>query len=312
MLLMSVVINLLSIICLVITLSGCSVDKKGNVSIRFFEDGLDVPLYNNDSEQNEFQRDKAIWQRSKDSKKQIEKNNIDQIDVDNKDKGVIEKEVLNDHVDDQKIAGVDILEVEKLDDYLLQDSVVFSLQDGIEHIGERSVVSETCKDNDVVSRIMLEEDLLESSKQRLKDNLNEKQKEALEFLEKALTNKIDKLNRILVLDEDEVKNMLDIINKNLDSIRKFESVNEIILDLGNLDGGELALKMSDEVRVEYTEVKNDLSEEIEPSLDDYLSVIDAHFNDDDIRSSVDSINAIEILSPSFDFKFAEAALIRED
>ncbi|WP_025407231.1 hypothetical protein [Borrelia hermsii] len=309
---MSVVINLLSIICLVITLSGCSVDKKGNVSIRFFEDGLDVPLYNNDSEQNEFQRDKAIWQRSKDSKKQIEKNNIDQIDVDNKDKGVIEKEVLNDHVDDQKIAGVDILEVEKLDDYLLQDSVVFSLQDGIEHIGERSVVSETCKDNDVVSRIMLEEDLLESSKQRLKDNLNEKQKEALEFLEKALTNKIDKLNRILVLDEDEVKNMLDIINKNLDSIRKFESVNEIILDLGNLDGGELALKMSDEVRVEYTEVKNDLSEEIEPSLDDYLSVIDAHFNDDDIRSSVDSINAIEILSPSFDFKFAEAALIRED
>lgn len=309
---MSVVINLLSIICLVIALSGCSVDKKGNVSIRFFEDGLDVPLYNNDSEQNEFQGDKAIWQRSKDSKKQIEKNNIDQIDVDNRDKGVIKKEVLNDHVDDQKFAGVDILEVEELDDYLLQDSLLFSLQDSIEYIGERAVVSETRKDNDVVSRIMLEEDLLERSKQRLKDNLNEKQKEALEFLEKALTNKIDKLNRILVLDEDEVKNMLNIINKNLDSIRKFESVNEIILDLGNLDGGELALKMSDEVRVEYTEVKNDLSEEIEPSLDNYLSVIDAHFNGDDIRSSMDSINAIEILSPSFDFKFAEASLMRED
>ncbi|UPA14074.1 hypothetical protein [Borrelia turicatae] len=310
---MSVKINLSGIvICLVITLNGCSVDKKDNVSIRFYEDGLDLLLDNNDFEQNEPHVDKSIWQHSKDSKKQIEKNNINQTDIDNGDQGAIKKGVLNDYVDIQEVAKVDILEVERLNGYLLQDSILSPIQSDIDCVSERVIVNEDFKNNDIVLKIILEQDSLESCKKRLENNLNEVQKEALEFLEKALASKVDKLNKILVLDEDEIKNMLDIISKNLNSIRELESVNELILDFENLDSGELAFKMNDEVKVEYTEVKNDLREKIELSLDDYLSVIDAHFNDDDIRSSVNNINSIEILSPSFDYKFAESSFIRED
>ncbi|UPA11577.1 hypothetical protein bpSLO_001454 (plasmid) [Borrelia parkeri] len=310
---MSVKINLSGIvICLVITLNGCSVDKKGNVGIRFYEDSLDLLLNSNDFEQNESHVDKSIWQHYKDSKKQIEKNNINQTDIDNNDQGALKKGVLNYHIDDQEVAKVDILEVERLNGYLLQDSALSSVQSDIDYISERVIVNEDFNNNDIVSKIILEQDLLESCKKRLENNLNEVQKEALEFLEKALSSKVDKLNKILVLDEDEIKNMLDIISRNLNSIRDLESVNELILDFENLDSGELEFKMNDEIKVEYTEVKNDLREKIELSLDEYLSVIDANFNDDDIRSSIDNINSIEILSPSFDYKFAESSLIRED
>lgn len=310
---MSVKINFSGIvICLFITLNGCSVDKKDNVSIRSYEDGLNLLLDSNYFEQNDTHVDKSVWQHAKDSKKQIGKNNLNQTDIDNNDQGAIKKGVLNDYIDDQEVAKVDILEVERLNGYLLQDSALFPVQSDIDCIGERVIVNEDFEHNNMVSKIILEQDSLESCKKRLENNLNEVQKEALEFLEKALASKVDKLNRILILDEDEIKNMLNIISRNLNSIRELESVNELILDFENLDNGELTFKMNDEVKVEYTEVKNDLREKIELSLDDYLSVIDAHFNDDDIRSSVDNINSIEILSPSFDYKFSESSLIRED
>ncbi|WP_434757451.1 hypothetical protein bpuCAU1_001462 (plasmid) [Borrelia puertoricensis] len=287
-------------------------DKKDNVSIRSYEDGLNLLLDSNYFEQNDTHVDKSVWQHAKDSKKQIGKNNLNQTDIDNNDQGAIKKGVLNDYIDDQEVAKVDILEVERLNGYLLQDSALFPVQSDIDCIGERVIVNEDFEHNNMVSKIILEQDSLESCKKRLENNLNEVQKEALEFLEKALASKVDKLNRILILDEDEIKNMLNIISRNLNSIRELESVNELILDFENLDNGELTFKMNDEVKVEYTEVKNDLREKIELSLDDYLSVIDAHFNDDDIRSSVDNINSIEILSPSFDYKFSESSLIRED
>ncbi|WP_241766583.1 hypothetical protein [Borrelia coriaceae] len=290
-------INPLVIINLVIILNGCSVDKKGNVGTQFYENNLDMLLYDNDSDHNNFQDDQDIWQHSQDGKKQIEKSNIGQTDANNKAKEIIQKEILHDHIDDQRIASADILEVEKLDGYLLRDNILFSVQSDISYVSEQIVFNEAFKSNDILSKIMFEKELLETYKQKLKNTLNEEQKKALEFLERALVNKVDKLNEVLGLDEDEIKNMLDIISKNLDSIRELESVNELILDFDNFDSEELVLKMSNEVRVEYTEVKNDLSEKIEPSLDDYSSVIDAHFNDDDIKSSVNNINSIEILSP---------------
>ncbi|WP_281862457.1 hypothetical protein [Candidatus Borrelia fainii] len=287
-------------------------DKKDNVNIRFYENGFDLLLDSNDFEQNEPHVDKSIWQHSKDIKKQIEKNNVNQTNIDNNNQGSIKKGVLNDYMDDQKVEKSDILEVERLNSYLLQDSSLSPVQSDINCISERVIVNEDFKKNDIVSKIILEQDSLESCKKRLESNLNEVQKEALEFLEKALASKVDKLNRILVLDEDEIKNMLDIISRNLNSIRELESTNKLILDFENLDSGKLAFKMNDKLKVEYTEVKNDLKEKIELSLDDYLSVINAYFNDDDIKSSVDNINSIEILSPSFDYKFAESSLISED
>ncbi|AHH06015.1 Hypothetical protein BOM_1472, partial (plasmid) [Borrelia miyamotoi FR64b] len=76
------------------------------------------------------------------------------------------------------------------------------------------------------------------------------------------------------------------------------SVNELILDFDNLNDQEPASHLNYEDKVKFTKVQNDLSKEIEPSLNNYLSVIDAHFNDDNINSSIDGINSIKILSPS--------------
>ncbi|APR65438.1 putative lipoprotein (plasmid) [Borrelia anserina Es] len=313
---MSVMINLSCIIIFwTVILSSCSVDKRDNISIRSSEDSLNTLLYSDNFDHNEIQKDKVDRHLSKDNKRRIKKNNTNRVHVGSGDKKVIEKEILNDNRRDQEILRVNILEVEKSDGLPIQDNILSSLvQYDVDHIGyiRKSIINDEFSESNVVSRTILRKDLIEIYKKRLKNNLNEKQKEALKFLEKALANKTNKLDSILILDEDEIKNMLDIVSKNLNSIKKFEPINELILDFNNLDDGKTSLKIVDEMRVEYTEVKNDINGGIEPSLEYYLSVINAHFNDDNIRSIVDSINSIEVLPFFFGFRFDENSLMRKD
>ncbi|AHH07319.1 Hypothetical protein BCD_1253 (plasmid) [Borrelia crocidurae DOU] len=290
---MSVMINIMSIIiCSVITFTSCSVDEKNNLSIRFPEDDLDEVLHDDDSEQNQIQQDGDIWKHLNDSEEQVEKGSVAQ----RNDYEIIKEKVLEGSANGQQFVIENVLEVEKLDDYLLNNSF-YSVQGIVDHIAEKIVVEKMSEHGDILSK-MSQKDLLKVYKIIFKTNLNDGQKEALEFLEKALDSKIDKLDKIFVLDEDEIKNMLDIISNNLNIIREFESSNEFIFDSDVLDVVEVVEFKSDDVRVEYAEVKSDLKGEIEPSLDDYLFVINAYFNDyDDIKVIVDNINSIKILSP---------------
>ncbi|AFI31852.1 hypothetical protein [Borrelia crocidurae] len=290
---MSVMINIMSIIiCSVITFTSCSVDEKNNLSIRFPEDDLDEVLHDDDSEQNQIQQDGDIWKHLNDSQEQVEKGSVAQ----RNDYEIIKEKVLEGSANGQQFVIENVLEVEKLDDYLLNNSF-YSVQGIVDHIAEKIVVEKMSEHGDILST-MSQKDLLKVYKIIFKTNLNDGQKEALEFLEKALDSKIDKLDKIFVLDEDEIKNMLDIISNNLNIIREFESSNEFIFDSDVLDVVEVVEFKSDDVRVEYAEVKSDLKGEIEPSLDDYLFVINAYFNDyDDIKVIVDNINSIKILSP---------------
>ncbi|WP_024654590.1 hypothetical protein [Borrelia hispanica] len=291
---MSVMINLMSIIiCSVIAFTSCSVDEKNNLNIRFSEDGLDEVLHDDNSEQNKIQQDGDIWKHFNDSQEQMQKGNVAQ----ENDYEIIKEEVLEGSANGQQFVIENVLEVEKLDDYLLDNNTFSSMQGIVDRITEKIVVEKMSDHGDILST-MSQKDLLKVYKVIFKTNLNEGQKEALEFLEKALDSKVDKLDKIFVLDEDEIKNMLDIISNNLNSIRKFESSNEFIFDSDVLDVVEVVEFKSDDVRVEYAEVKSDLKGEIEPSLDDYLFVISAYFNDyDDIKVIVDNINSIKILSP---------------
>ncbi|ACH93930.1 hypothetical protein [Borrelia duttonii] len=290
---MSVMINIMSIIiCSVITFTSCSVDEKNNLSIQFPEDDLDEVLHDDDSEQNQIQQDGDIWKHLNDSQEQVEKGSVAQ----RNDYEIIKEKVLEGSANGQQFIIENVLEVEKLDDYLLNNSF-YSVQGIVDHIAERIVVEKMSEHGDILSTIS-QKDLLKVYKIIFKTNLNDGQKEALEFLEKALDSKIDKLDKIFVLDEDEIKNMLDIISNNLNIIREFESSNEFIFDSDVLDVVEVVEFKSDDVRVEYAEVKSDLKGEIEPSLDDYLFVINAYFNDyDDIKVIVDNVNSIKILSP---------------
>ncbi|ACH95152.1 hypothetical protein ACE4V3_04645 (plasmid) [Borrelia recurrentis] len=290
---MSVMINIMSIIiCSVITFTSCSVDEKNNLSIQFPEDDLDEVLHDDDSEQNQIQQDGDIWKHLNDSQEQVEKGSVAQ----RNDYEIIKEKVLEGSANGQQFVIENVLEVEKLDDYLLNNSF-YSVQGIVDHIAERIVVEKMSEHSDILST-MSQKDLLKVYKIIFKTNLNDGQKEALEFLEKALDSKIDKLDKIFVLDEDEIKNMLDIISNNLNIIREFESSNEFIFDSDVLDVVEVVEFKSDDVRVEYAEVKSDLKGEIEPSLDDYLFVINAYFNDyDDIKVIVDNVNSIKILSP---------------
>ncbi|ETZ18023.1 hypothetical protein BDCR2A_01218 [Borrelia duttonii CR2A] len=290
---MSVMINIMSIIiCSVITFTSCSVDEKNNLSIQFPEDDLDEVLHDDDSEQNQIQQDGDIWKHLNDSQEQVEKGSVAQ----RNDYEIIKEKVLEGSANGQQFVIENVLEVEKLDDYLLNNSF-YSVQGIVDHIAERIVVEKMSEHGDILST-MSQKDLLKVYKIIFKTNLNDGQKEALEFLEKALDSKIDKLDKIFVLDEDEIKNMLDIISNNLNIIREFESSNEFIFDSDVLDVVEVVEFKSDDVRVEYAEVKSDLKGEIEPSLDDYLFVINAYFNDyDDIKVIVDNVNSIKILSP---------------
>ncbi|QTL84130.1 hypothetical protein bmLB2001_001104 (plasmid) [Borrelia miyamotoi] len=185
-----------------------------------------------------------------------------------------------------------------MNSYLFQDNSPPSTQNHIEYVSEHVIIGNEDFTNNHEISIITPENSLQNHKKRLQNKLNKQQKNALEFLERALNTKIDKLNKILLLNDLEIKNMLDTISENLNIIKNFESVNELILDFDNLNDEEPASHLNYEDKVKFTKVQNDLSKEIEPSLNNYLSVIDAHFNDDNITSSIDGINSIKILSPS--------------
>ncbi|ATQ15577.1 hypothetical protein CNO14_06955 (plasmid) [Borrelia miyamotoi] len=284
------------IIFFILTLSCCSINNKDNLNIGFYDDIL---IHNKNPERHKNFNDNN-YQTFRNSKKQINKNNNnnDQIYLDNTDKESIVKDSFTNHIDDKKVTKTHTLEAKTLNSYLLQDNSPPSTQNHIEYISEHVIIGNEDFTNNHETSIITPENSLQNHKKRLQNNLNKQQKNALEFLEKALNSKIDKLNKILLLNDLEITNILDTISENLNIIKNFESVNELILDFDNLNDQEPASHLNYEDKVKFTKVQNDLSKEIEPSLNNYLSVIDAHFNDDNINSSIDGINSIKILSPS--------------
>nr|QBK66268.1 hypothetical protein EZU70_04725 [Borrelia miyamotoi] len=284
------------IIFFILTLSCCSINNKDNLNIGFYDDIL---IHNKNPERHQNSND-INNKTFRNSTNQIHKNNNnnDQIYLDNTDKESIVKDSFTNHIDDKKVTKTHTLEAKTLNSYLLQDNSPPSTQNHIEYISEHVIIGNEDFTNNHETSIITPENSLQNHKKRLQNNLNKQQKNALEFLEKALNSKIDKLNKILLLNDLEITNILDTISENLNIIKNFESVNELILDFDNLNDQEPASHLNYEDKVKFTKVQNDLSKEIEPSLNNYLSVIDAHFNDDNINSSIDGINSIKILSPS--------------
>ncbi|QFP42413.1 hypothetical protein F9Y90_04680 (plasmid) [Borrelia miyamotoi] len=284
------------IIFFILTLSCCSINNKDNLNIGFYDDIL---IHNKNPERHKNFNDNN-YQTFRNSKKQIKKNNNnnDQIYLYNTNKESIVKDSFTNHIDDKKVTQTNTLEAKTLNNYLFQDNSPPSTQNHIEYISEHIIIgNEDFTHNNELS-IITPENSLQNHKKRLQNILNKQQKNALEFLEKALNSKIDKLNKILLLNDLEITNILDTISENLNIIKNFESVNELILDFDNLNDQEPASHLNYEDKIKFTKVQNDLSKVIEPSLNNYLSVIDAHFNDDNINSSIDGINSIKILSPS--------------
>ncbi|WP_024653662.1 hypothetical protein [Borrelia persica] len=293
---MSVMINLMTIIiCSVITFTSCSVDEKNNLSGRFSEDDLDRVIDGDDSDEDKIQKDDDVWQYSKDLQEQTDNKHVCDKNVSDE---VVKEEVFEASETVQQVIIENVLEVEKLDDYLLQNNAFSPMQGSIDYVSERIIADKISQDSDLLSKMISQKGLLVIYRMLFQTDLTENQKEALEFLEKALANKVDRLYKIFTLDEDEIRNMLDIMSVNLNKIREFVSSNELVLELDASGDEEVAVKSDGEVRVEYTEVKRGLEGEIDPSLDDYSFMINAYFNDhDDIRSIVESINSIEIVVP---------------
>ncbi|AOW96215.1 hypothetical protein [Borrelia miyamotoi] len=286
------------IIFLILTLSCCSINNKDNLNTGFYDDIL---IHNKNPEKHKNFNDNNYQISRNSKKKQIKKNNNnnDQIYLNNTDKeSIVKDSSFTNHIDDKKVTKTNTLEAQTLNSYLFQDNSPPSTQNHIEYVSEHVIIGNEDFTNNHEISIITPENSLQNHKKRLQNKLNKQQKNALEFLERALNTKIDKLNKILLLNDLEIKNMLDTISENLNIIKNFESVNELILDFDNLNDEEPASHLNYEDKVKFTKVQNDLSKEIEPSLNNYLSVIDAHFNDDNITSSIDGINSIKILSPS--------------
>ncbi|MBW6160945.1 hypothetical protein KZ832_31265, partial [Pseudomonas aeruginosa] len=88
-----------------------------------------------------------------------------------------------------------------MNSYLLQDNSPPSTQNHIEYISEHVIIGNEDFTNNHETSIITPENSLQNHKKRLQNNLNKQQKNALEFLEKALNSKIDKLNKILLLND---------------------------------------------------------------------------------------------------------------